>query len=246
MAKVTAFIADDEAIARAGLRDMLSAVDWITCVGEAASGPAAVDAINRLKPDVVFLDVQMPGMLGTDVMRALTHQPHVVFTTAFAQHAVTAFELGALDYLLKPFGAERLGAALERVRAALGEPSQPSDADRFAEALRNGPMDRLFVRSGRAIVPVAVKDVEWFEALGDYVAAHVKSARHMLHVSLNRLETRLDERKFTRIHLTSIVNLDHVVAFKRGLGGRLFAEMRDGSRLPVSRQRATELRGNTV
>ena len=241
-APITALIVDDEPIARAGLRDMLAGVDWVTCVGEAATGPAAVDAINRLRPELVFLDVQMPGMLGTDVLRHLEHQPFVVFTTAYAQHAVTAFELGALDYLLKPFGAERLLTALERVRAAFGEPSAASPFDRAREALSSGPMSRLFVRSGRSILPILVSNVSWFEALGDYVAAHVEGRKHVLHLSLNRLETRLDPAKFARIHRTHIVNLDRVAAFKRVAKGQLVAELIDGTRLPVSRQRAQELR----
>jgi two-component system LytT family response regulator len=242
-APITTLIVDDEPIARAGLRDMLAGVDWVTCIGEAATGPSAVEAINRLRPELVFLDVQMPGMLGTDVLRHLQHQPFVVFTTAYAQHAVTAFELGALDYLLKPFGSERLLTALERVRAAFGEPSPTSAFDRAREALSSGPMSRLFVRSGRSIVPILVSSVAWFEALGDYVAAHVEGRKHVLHLSLNRLETRLDPTRFTRIHRTHIVNLDRVAAFKRLSKGRLVAELSDGTRLPVSRQRAQELRG---
>src|SRR5688572_9758561 len=103
-APVTAVVADDEPIARAGLRDMLAEISWVRWIGDAASGPAAVEAIDRLRPDLVFLDIQMPGLLGTEVLRKITHQPYVVFTTAYAQHAVTGFELGALDYLLKPFG----------------------------------------------------------------------------------------------------------------------------------------------
>jgi two-component system LytT family response regulator len=241
-APITILIVDDEPIARAGLRDMLAAVDWVTCVGEAASGPAAVEAINRLRPELVFLDVQMPGMLGTDVLRNLDHQPFVVFTTAYAQHAVTAFELGALDYLLKPFGAERLLTALERVRAAFGEPSATSPVDRAREALSSGPMSRLFVRSGRSIVPILVSNVSWFEALGDYVAAHVDGRKHVLHLSLNRLETRLDPAKFARIHRTHIVNLDCVAAFRRVAKDRLVAELTDGTRLAVSRQKAQDLR----
>jgi two-component system LytT family response regulator len=242
-APITTLIVDDEPIARAGLRDMLAGVDWVTCVGEAASGPAAVEAINRLRPELVFLDVQMPGMLGTDVVRNLEHQPFVVFTTAYAQHAVTAFELGALDYLLKPFGSERLVTTLERVRAAFGEPSAASSFDRAREALSTGPMSRLFVRSGRSIVPILVANVSWFEALGDYVAAHVDGRKHVLHLTLNRLETRLDPAQFARIHRTHIVNLDHVAAFKRVGKDRLVAEMGDGTRLPVSRERAKVVRG---
>src|SRR5262245_34170385 len=148
--KVSVLIADDEPVARRGLRDMLAAIDWVTCVGEAATGPAAVDAIDKLQPELVFLDIQMPGLLGTEVLERVQHQPFVVFTTAFAQHAVTAFELGALDYLLKPFGPERLAASLERVRAVFGEPCSVAPFGRLREALRSGPISRLFVRSGGA------------------------------------------------------------------------------------------------
>jgi len=239
---VTTLIADDEPVARAGMRDMLAAFDWITVVGEASNGPAAVEAINQLKPELVFLDIQMPGLLGTDVLRRAEHQPYVVFTTAYAQHAVTAFELGALDYLLKPFGAARLAGAMERVRAALGESDAHPPIDRLVEALGNGPMSRLFVRSGGSLIPVAVDQIAWFEADGDYVVAHAGKARHMLHLSLNRLESRLDVRKFARIHRTHIVNLDQVKTFKRSAKGRLEAEMTDGTRLPVSRAKAQELR----
>ncbi len=247
-APVTVLIADDEPVARAGLRDMLGGIEWISIVGEAANGPAAVDAIDRLRPDLVFLDIQMPGILGTDVLRKTTHQPFVVFTTAFGQHAAAAFELGALDYLLKPFGAERLGKSLERIRAALGEPVAFSALDRLREALSSGPMTRLFVRTGQGITPVMVDGVSWFESSGDYVTAHTSAQsaglrhRYLLHLSLNRLETRLDPKRFSRIHRTHIVNMEHVVAFKRAGKGRLVAELRDGHQLPVSRERAKDLR----
>lgn len=239
---VSVLIADDEPVARAGLRDMLSDVAWLTIVGEAADGPAAVKAIDTLRPELVFLDIQMPGMLGTDVLAAVEHQPFVVFTTAFAQHAVAGFELGALDYLLKPFGKERLSKCLERVRAAMGEPHTLSAFGRMSEALGKGPMSRLFVRSGGGVIPVAVKDVAWFESSGDYVLAHAGRSRYMLHLALNRLEARLDPARFARIHRTHIVNLDHVVAFRRKDAGRVVAEMDDGAKLPVSRERAKELR----
>jgi two-component system LytT family response regulator len=241
-ARVTALVADDEHLARSGLRDMLSEISWVEGSGEAASGTAAVDAINSLKPDLVFLDVQMPGILGTEVLRHVTHQPYVIFTTAYAQHAVTGFELGALDYLLKPFGRERLASAMDRVRAALGEPSSRPTFDRFREALSKGPMTRLFVRSGAAIVPITVDSVSWFEAWGDYVTAHVGKARHVMHLSLNHLESRLDPAKFVRIHRAHIVNLDHVRTFKSHGRGKITAELSDGVSLPVSRSRASSLR----
>src|SRR5687767_14261491 len=102
---------------------MLTAFDWVEIIGEAADGPAAVTAINQLKPELVFMDIQMPGLLGTDVVRRIEHQQFIIFTTAYTQHAVTAFELSAVDYLLKPFGPARLSAAMERVRSAVGEPA---------------------------------------------------------------------------------------------------------------------------
>jgi two-component system LytT family response regulator len=239
-APVTTLIADDEPVARAGLRDLVAAVPWLQCVGEAANGPATVEAIDTLRPELVFLDIQMPGHSGIDVLRRITHQPFVVFTTAYAQHAVTAFELGALDYLLKPFGAERLTTTLERVRSALGEPMPPT-LDRLTEAMGHGPMSRLFVRSGGSIIPIAVETVTRFEAWGDYVTAFVGQSRHILHLSLNRLEERLDASAFARIHRTHIVNLAHVTAFRRQ-GKGLVAEMSDGSRLAVGRTRAKSLR----
>lgn len=241
-APVTTLIADDEAIARTGLRDLLRAFDWVEVVGEVGSGSAAVEAMDTLRPELVFLDIQMPGLLGTQVLQHATHRPCVVFTTAYAQHAVTAFELGALDYLLKPFGRERLAATLERVRTAIGQSDAPTALERMRETFGQDPVSRLFIRSGGGIVPVAVAAVAWFEARGDYVAAHVGPARHLLHVSLNRLESRLDPSRFARVHRTHIVNLDFVRVFRRMGKGRMVAELTDGTRLAVSRTRAQGLR----
>lgn len=238
---VSVLIVDDEPIARAGLREMLRAHEWLSCIGEATNGLQAVAEINRLRPELVFLDIQMPGLLGTDVLRRLEHQPFTVFTTAYAQHAVTAFELGALDYLLKPFGAERLLTALDRVRAALGEPTPPA-LDRLAEAMSNGPMTRLFARSGTAVVPISIDDVSHVEAWGDYVTVFAGSRRHVLHLSLNRLETRLPPERFVRIHRTHIVNLAHVAVFRRLGRGRFVAELHDGTQLAVSRTKSQTLR----
>src|SRR5688572_11827340 len=214
-AAIAVVIADDEAVARAGLRDMLADVGWLEVVGEASNGPAAVEAIERLRPELVFLDIQMPGFLGTDVLERLTHRPFVIFTTAFAEHAATAFELGALDYLLKPFGATRLAKALERIRAAIGEPVPgPPALDRLKEAVAAGPMTRLFVRSGGAVIPVPVMMVSWFEADGDYITAHTATNRYTLHLPLSRLQARLDPQRFLRIHRTRIVNLRDVASFR--------------------------------
>lgn len=242
-ALVSVLIVDDEPIARAGLRHMLAGIDWLQCIGEAGNGPAAIEAIDRLKPELLLLDIQMPGgLLGTELLGRLQHRPLVIFTTAHAEHAVTAFELGALDYLLKPFGPERLRAALERVRCAIGEPVQPA-LERFGEALAAGPISRLFLRSGRSILPLAVEQIAWIEAVGDYVALHAGGlAPQLLHLSLNRLEARLDPQRFLRIHRSHIVNLDRVKAFRGQENGQLNAELVDGTLLPVSRSKSQELR----
>jgi two-component system, LytTR family, response regulator len=240
---MTALIVDDEPVARAGLRAMLTAFDWLRVVGEAADGPAAVKAINEMKPELVFMDVQMPGLLGTDVVRRIEHRPFVIFTTAYSQHAVAAFELSAVDYLLKPFGAARLAAAMERVRSAIGEPAADGVFDRLSGALAGGPISRLFVRVGGALVPIAVPAISRFEAAGDYVTAYAGNRQHVLHLSLNRLEERLDAKMFLRVHRAHIVNLEHVRAFRRDARGNLEAELTDGARVPVSRSRAQALRG---
>jgi two-component system, LytTR family, response regulator len=195
-----------------------------------------------VQPDLLFLDIQMPGLLGTDVPARLTHRPLIVFTTAFAQHAVTAFELGAVDYLLKPFGAERLAATMERAREALGAPSAVSSIERLGDVFGSGPLQRIFVRVGAAIVPVAVASITWFESDGDYVLAHTDRGRHLLSLSLSHLEARLDPQRFVRVHRGCIVNLDAVVAFRRHGKGGMTAEVRGGVQLAVSRAKAQELR----
>ena len=240
--KVTVLVVDDEPIARAGLKAALSGFDWIEVVGEAADGQSAVQAIETLKPELVFLDVQMPGLLGTDVLRHIDHRPFVIFTTAYSQHAVTAFELGAVDYLVKPFGPARLAAAMERVRGAIGQPSSVDAFERLSGALGGRSITRLFVRVGNAIVPVPLDRVSRLEADGDYVVAHVGGGRHLLHLSLSKLVVRLDPRRFAQVHRAHVVNLDHVRAFKRDGRGNLEAELNDGTRVPVSRPRAQELR----
>lgn len=240
--KVTTLIVDDEPVARAGLRAMLGAFDWVEVAGEAGDGTSAVEAIDRLRPELVFLDVQMPGLLGTDVARRIEHRPFIIFTTAYSQHAVTAFEVCAVDYLLKPFGAVRLSAAMDRVRSALGEPTSAGVLERLSGALGGGPISRLFVRTGGALVPLAVSRVTRFEAEGDYVIAHVGATRHVLSLPLSRLEERLDAQRFVRVHRAHIVNLDHVRAFRPDARGNLRAELADGAQVPVSRSRAQALR----
>lgn len=245
--RVTTLVVDDEPLARAGLRHLLAAHAWLRCIGEATHGEQALQMIDTLRPELVLLDIRMPGLSGLELVPRLTHRPRIVFTTAHAEHAVTAFELGALHYLLKPFGPERLAEALERVRASVGDGAVAGagTAERLAEAFTQGPVSRLFVRSGRQIVPVAVADIAWLEAVGDYVAVHIagQSSAPLVHVTLQRLAARLGAQRFVRIHRTHLVNLDQVQAFRQRDGSRLVAQLRDGTELAVSRAMARQLRG---
>lgn len=239
-APVTVVVADDEPIAREGLKRALGRWPWVRWLGEAASGRATVELVERLRPDVLFLDIEMPGGTGLDVLRRLEHRPMVIFTTAYAEHAVTAFELGSVDYLLKPFGPDRLKVAMERVRAAVGEPRE-SVLDRLEEVRGRGPISRLFVRSGNAVLPVAVDALVHLEAWGDYVVAHTASSKYIVHIALHRLEARLDPSRFVRVHRGHLVNLENVAAF-RSVDGGTVAELTTGARVPVSRSRAKQVR----
>jgi len=243
--RVTTLVVDDEPLARAGLRHLLAAHAWLHCIGEATHGEQALQMIDTLRPELLLLDIRMPGLSGLELVPRLTHRPRIVFTTAHAEHAVTAFELGALHYLLKPFGPERLAGALERVRASVGDGAVAGTAERLAEAFAQGPVSRLFVRSGRQIVPVAVADIAWLEAVGDYVAVHIagQPSAPLVHVTLQRLAARLDAERFVRIHRTHLVNMEHVQTFRQRDGSRLVAQLRDGSELAVSRAMAQQLRG---
>jgi two-component system LytT family response regulator len=231
----TAVIIDDEPLARRRLRALVADLDWITCAGEAADGPSAIRLIDGLRPDLAFLDIQLPGVSGIDLLARLRHLPAVIFTTAFDRYAVTAFELAAADYLLKPFGVGRFGRAMERVRPLLERrTAAPPPA---ASAPR-----RLFVREGGRIVPLPVGAVEHITACDDFVEVHAQGRRYRLNLPLGELEAQLDPRTFVRVHRSHIVNLDHVVAWEPYDGSRFEVRLRDGTRITASRQRSRLLR----
>lgn len=236
-------IADDHALARAKLKELLAEVPWLECVAEVADGTAALVAIDRLMPDLAFLDVRMPGATGLEVLRQAVHKPYVIFTTAYADHAVDAFELQALDYLLKPFGRERFLKAVERARDSLAQKQKLEEIERPPEALEPaGPLQRIFVHRRGKILPILLADVEWLEADGDYVAVSTSGRRHLVRGTLEALATRLDPECFCRIHRSRIVNLDHLVAMVPFDGSRLELEMKSGTRLLASRSRSRDLR----
>jgi two-component system LytT family response regulator len=241
-------IVDDEAPARQRLRELLADVPGAACVGEAADGAGAVAMIDALEPDVVLLDIALPELSGLEVLRRITHRPAVIFTTAYDQHAVSAFELQALDYLLKPFGRDRFMVAIERARRAVADAGDlPSDAERATSAATDtaptaGPLTRIFVRDRGKITPIAVRDIERLEAEDDYVAVHTRGRRHLVYLPLAEFVRRLDPAQFLRIHRAHVVNLEFVSHFEPFDAGRLQVTMRDGTTLFASRIRSKELR----
>jgi two-component system LytT family response regulator len=248
MTRIRTLIVEDEPLARRTLREILADVPWLECIGEAENGARAVEMIDGLTPDLVLLDIEMPELAGIQVLDRISHEPAVIFTTAFDRYAVSAFELEALDYLLKPFGRERCLAALERARRALPSQGSPSDAspslvERARHVLNeSGPLTRLFVRDRDRIVPVPAADIERLEAADDYVEVHTKARSYLVYLTLNDFERRLDPERFIRVHRAHIVNLDFVKQLVPFDGSRMQVEMRDGTKILASRTRSKELR----
>lgn len=239
---VSVLIVEDEPLARRRLRDLIRATAWLECVGEVSDGGAAASAIDHVQPDLVFLDVQLPGRSGLDVLRALTAQPAVIFTTAYDQYAVQAFELGAIDYLLKPFGAERFERAVARAKAGLVDRHRVPAAMRARDVMEAGPLRRLFARDGARIVPIVVSAIERIEASDDFVLVHTGGRTYRLNVTMGAVEERLDARTFVRVHRSHVVNLDHVVSMTPYDGSRFQLTLRSGATLLASRQRSRALR----
>ena len=239
---VRAVIVEDEPYARQSLRDFLADVDWIELVGEAASGREAVRLLEEARPDLVFLDVQMPELTGLEVLERIDFEPAVVFTTAFDDYAIRAFELGAIDYLLKPFARERFHRMLARVRPAL---SAAAPGVRVVERAREAalePLARLFVRHGERIVPVAVGEISRLDAGDDYTTVVAGAKSYLVALTLNEIGTRLPPERFLRVHRSHIVNLDFVVAFEP-YDRRLMIRMRDGTTVLASRAASQTLKG---
>jgi two-component system LytT family response regulator len=230
-------IVDDEPLARRELRRLLQATPWVDIVGEAANADEAEERIASLAPELLLLDVQMPDGSGFDLLARLDRVPQVIFTTAYDRHAVRAFEVNALDYLLKPVDPRRLARALERVHR--GSDAQSSGQ---ASAEDRRPLERFFVRDGEACWLVRLDEVPLLESDGNCVRVHWRGRSPMLARSLSSLEDRLDPRRFFRANRRQIIHLDFVESIEPGLGGRLHAQMRGGPEVEVSRRRARLLR----
>jgi len=255
-------IADDEPLARQRIRTLLEDRDDVAIVGEAHDGAEAVDMILGERPDVVFLDVKMPELDGFEVVAALEAMnedgtgdagplPAIVFVTAFGEFAVKAFEVRALDYLLKPFDRARLDRALEsasvrRAARTTGGKSLSLDPELrdLLSMLRSEVRrdERFLIRSGHRMYFVAANDVEWADAAGNYVRLHANGRAHLYRDTMKALELRLDSRRFVRIHRSAIVNIDRVAQIEPYVHGEYVVTMRDGTRLTSSRAHSAGLR----
>ena len=230
-------VAEDEPLARQRLRRFVERDPRLVLVGEAESGTAAVELIDRLAPDVVFLDVQMPECTGLEVLERAAHRPAPVFTTAYPEYALRAFEVEAYDYLVKPFGWTRFQAAVDRVARRLAAPPPPAPAAAAGQYL-----ERLFVRRRGEMVPVSMRDVHRIEGAGDYVLLCTDAGQVLADISLSELERRLDPACFRRVHRAHIVNLDHVSAIRPYDERRLSVRLADGSEVVASRSGSQSLR----
>ncbi|HEX7113663.1 MAG TPA: LytTR family DNA-binding domain-containing protein [Steroidobacter sp.] len=243
---LTALVVDDEALARRRLAALIRDVPWARQVGEASDGVAALEAIEQCSPDVVFLDIHMPEMSGLEVvdrLRSLPRPPAVIFTTAHDRYAVAAFELEALDYLLKPFSASRFMIALERVRRAHAQGRVGAlERARSVLAAPGAPLERIFVREANAVVPLTLADVLRVEAQDDYVSVHTQRRSYLMTLRLHELEQRLPNPPFIRVHRSHIVNLDHVERITGLDSSRFEVRMKGGDVVPVSRARSQEIR----
>lgn len=257
-------IVDDEHLPRQRLMRLLEEVPNAECVGECANGRSAVDAIESLLPDLVLLDVRMPGMGGLDVARALTgHVPFVIFVTAFDEYALPAFEVHAIDYLLKPVERERFVAAIERARALVANTTAAQRHERLLALLQAEPRHaspdpdaraelsdgaappvtadpaafprRFLVKGDGQMYFVAVNDVDWVEAYGNYVRLHVGKSVHLIRETLGNIERKLDPTRFARVHRSSIVNLDRVARMDLWGAGDYVVLLKDGTKLKLSR-----------
>jgi two-component system LytT family response regulator len=235
---VRALIVDDEPLARRRIRSLLAAEADVTVAGECANGDEAVAALRAAPADLVFLDVQMPGRGAFDVIRAVgpERMPAVVFVTAYERYAIEAFEVHAVDYLLKPFGPERFRQAVGRARARLRAHDGRRLLPLLAEAAAPAPAsERLEVRSSSRITFVRVDDLDYAEAWGNYVRLHCGSERHLMRETMAGLLARLDPRRFVRIHRSTLVNVDRVKEIHALFHGDWEVVLRDGTRLVMTR-----------
>ena len=244
MNKIRALVVDDEPMARDRVLSLLQQEDDVEVVGECGDGTQAVAAIQHQSPDLVFLDVQMPGHNAFEVIQAVgaDRMPTVIFVTAYDEYALKAFEVHALDYLLKPFGRDRFQRTLQHARASL-ERRRAGDLGRRLLALVNDiktepeppRLDRLVVKSAGRVFFLRTDELDWIEAAGNYVRLHLGEESHLFRETMNRMESRLDSRRFVRIHRSRIVNTERVKELQPWFNGEHVVVLQNGTRLTLSR-----------
>ena len=241
--RLRALIVDDEDLARRLVREYLQGHDDIEIVGECDNGLDAVKQIGALAPDLVFLDIQMPRLTGLEVLELTGRRAGVIFTTAYDEHAIKAFELHAVDYLLKPFSKARFDDALARART-LHAPAAPALAPGLDAlvARRTAPLERILIRDREQVHVISIDQVECIEAQGDYLAIHAEGKCHLKPQRISEIEEQLDPTRFLRVHRSFIISLAHLQAIERPGPDRHAARLRSGKRVPISRSGYEKLR----
>ena len=241
IAPIRALIVDDEPLARRALRMLLEHEPSVRLVGEARDGPEAIDALRKLQPELVFLDIRLPGATGLEVLERSQADVRVIFTTAHDDYAIAAFELGAIDYLRKPFGRERLMLAIARAQPQVlaARRPRPTRAARAAHLLVAGestrPRTRILVRREGAVIPLRCEEIVRCESDGDYVIVHAHGTQYPVYLNLGDLALEMDAERFVRVHRSHLVNLDHVASLGQHDAARVVLHMKDGSQVVASR-----------
>ena len=249
MTKTTCLIIDDEKLARDLLREYIEAMEDIEILGECAKGSEAVEKINSLKPDLIFLDVQMPGMTGFEVLDEIDHEPYVIFITAYDQYAIKAFEKNAVDYLLKPLDEERFKQAVRR--AIKRKKMEEGDLENLLGSLRQvnhrGTYDsHIFVQKSEKLFNLAVEEIIYLEASGDYTIISTKTDQFVSSSGIGKLEELMNPETFIRLHRSTIVNVNHLKEIERHFNGGMVVKMQSGKSFPVSRTYAKQIRKKVV
>lgn len=246
--KISCVIIDDEQLARELLREYIEQTDNITIVGEATKGKDAVEMIDNLKPDLIFLDVQMPGMTGFDVLDDITHDPYVVFTTAYDQYAIKAFEKNAVDYLLKPIDQERFQLAVKRAIERM-----KTEQYNVGELLRDMKTENktsydshIFVQKSEKLINLAVEEIMFLEASGDYTILTTKTDQFVSSSGIGKLEEILNPEIFIRVHRSTIININFLKEIEKHFNGGMIVKMQSGKSFPVSRTYAKLIRKKVV
>jgi two-component system LytT family response regulator len=235
---ITAFIVDDEKLAREGIRLMLKKEVDVDVVGEAADGPSAMKSISRTTPDLLFLDVKVPGLDGFEILDRCHRGPTplVIFTTAYEKYAVKAFEAHAVDYLLKPIRASRLREAVQRARMELAKEQPPSALEPAQTTMSKPPtLRRLVVRDHDRYLLLKATDLDWIQSAANYVQLHARGRCYLVRMTMNEIETQLEGLSFARIHRSTIVNIDRLTEIRPSPHGDFQVVLDNGTTLRLSR-----------